>query len=100
MKDIRNGYNLDVEHYLSSKLFLFTGCHVTSKFLTYPDQEHKNVFLKVPVINFRRAKSLKDILARAKVPLVKKNGLFVDHGKNQEKKSLRTLSVLITLSQQ
>ena len=39
------------------------------------DQEHQQVFHKVPIIGFRRAKSLKDILVRAKVPpVLKKEG--------------------------
>ena len=41
--------------------------------LLTPDQEHQQVFHKVPIIGFRRAKSLKDILVRAKVPPVLKN---------------------------
>ena len=41
--------------------------------LLAPDQEHQQVFYKVPIIGFRRAKSLKDILVRAKVPPVLKN---------------------------
>ena len=47
--------------------------------LLTPDQEHQKVFHKVPVIRFRRAKSLKDILVRAKVPPVKKNEGFCEH---------------------
>ena len=43
--------------------------------LLTPDREHGKVFEKVPIIGFRRAKSLKDILVRAKVaPLEKKKG--------------------------
>ena len=37
------------------------------------DQEHQKGFLKVPIIGFRKAKSLKDILVRANVPPVQKN---------------------------
>ena len=37
------------------------------------DQEHQQVFHKVPIIGFRRAKSLKDILVRTKVSPVLKN---------------------------
>ena len=44
--------------------------------LLAPDQEHQQVFYKVPIIGFRRAKSLKDILVRAKVPPVLKNEGF------------------------
>ena len=43
--------------------------------LLTPDREHGKVFEKVPIIGFRRAKSLKDILVRAKVaPHQKKKG--------------------------
>ena len=43
--------------------------------LLTPDREHGKVFENVPIIGFRRAKSLKDILVRAKVaPLEKKKG--------------------------
>ena len=38
--------------------------------LLSPDQEHNKVFKEVPIIGFRRAKSLKDLLVRAKVPLL------------------------------
>ena len=43
--------------------------------LLTPDREHGKVFEKVPIVGFRRAKSLNDILVRAKVaPLEKKKG--------------------------
>ena len=43
--------------------------------LLTPDQEHNRVFKEVPIIGFRRAKSLKNLLVRAKVPpLYKKEG--------------------------
>ena len=41
--------------------------------LLTPDQKHQQVFHKVLIIGFRRVKSLKDILVRAKVPPVLKN---------------------------
>ena len=44
--------------------------------LLTPDQEHQKVFHKVPIIGFQRAKSLKDILVREKVPPVQKNEGF------------------------
>ena len=44
--------------------------------LLTPDQEHQQVSHKVPIIGFGRAKSLKDILVRAKVPPVLKNERF------------------------
>ena len=44
--------------------------------LLTPDQEHQQVFHKVPIIGFQRAKRLKDILVRSKVPSVLKNEGF------------------------
>ena len=44
--------------------------------LLTPDHKHQNVFHKVSIIGFRRAKCLKDILVRAKVPPVQKNEGF------------------------
>ena len=44
--------------------------------LLTPDQEHQKVFHKVPIIGFRKAKNLKDILVRAKVPPVQKSEGF------------------------
>ena len=44
--------------------------------LLTPDQEHQKLFRKFPIIGFQRAKSLKDILVRAKVPSVQKNEGF------------------------
>ena len=44
--------------------------------LLTPALEHQKVFHKVPIIGFRRAKSLKDILVSAKVPPVQKNEEF------------------------
>ena len=76
MKDKRNDYQLVFNityHPNFSKLkdtmsFLYL--------LLTPDQEHQKVFHKVPIIGFRRAKSLKDILVRAKVPPLQKNEGF------------------------
>ena len=42
--------------------------------LLTPDNEHNKVFRDVPIIGFRRAKSLKDILVRAKIPQIKNKG--------------------------
>ena len=42
-------------------------------FLHTLDQEHQKLFHKVPIVGFRRAKSLKDILVRPNVLPVKKN---------------------------
>ena len=36
--------------------------------LLTPNQEHRNVFENIPIVGFKRAKSLKDILVRAKLP--------------------------------
>ena len=36
--------------------------------LLTPDSEHRRVFQSIPVIGFKRARSLKDILVRAKLP--------------------------------
>ena len=48
------------------------------------DREHGKVFEKVPIIGFRRAKSVKDILVRAKVaPLEKKKGCCRSCGGNR-----------------
>ena len=42
--------------------------------LLTPDNEHNKVFRDVPIIGFRRAKSLKDILVRANVAQIKSQG--------------------------
>ena len=47
-----------------------TGIHL----LLTPDNEHNKVYRDVPIIGFRRAKSLKDILVRAKIPQIKNKG--------------------------
>ena len=39
--------------------------------LLTPDKEHQKVFKEIPLIGFRRGKSLKDMLVRAKVPPLK-----------------------------
>ena len=44
--------------------------------LLTPGQEHQKLFHKVPIIGFRRVKSLKDILVRTKVAPVQKNEGF------------------------
>ena len=44
--------------------------------LLTPDKEHQRVFDKVPMIGFRRGKSLKDMLVRAKVPPLQKQRGF------------------------
>ena len=42
--------------------------------LLKPDNEHNRVFRDVLIIGFRRAKSLKDIFVRAKIPQIKNKG--------------------------
>ena len=42
--------------------------------LLTPDNEHNKMFRDVPTIGSRRAKSLKVILVRAKVPQIKSKG--------------------------
>ena len=43
--------------------------------LLTPDREHRKVFENIPIVGFRRARSLKDILVRVKVaPIEKKKG--------------------------
>ena len=44
-------------------------------FLLTPDQEHQ-IFHKVPIIVFRRVKSMREILVKAKVSRVQKNEGF------------------------
>ena len=39
-----------------------------------PDNEYNKLFRDVPIIESHRAKSLKDILVRAKVPQIKNKG--------------------------
>ena len=36
-----------------------------------PDAQHRKVFLKLPIIGFKRGKNLKDLLVREKVPMEK-----------------------------
>ena len=76
MKDKRNDYklvlNITNHPYLPNSKDKMSFLHL----LLIPDQEHQQAFHKVPIISFRRAKSLKDILVRAKVPSVQKNAGF------------------------
>ena len=43
------------------------------------DREHGKVFERIPVVGFRRAKSVKDILVRAKVAPLEKKKALADH---------------------
>ena len=100
MKDKRNDYQLvfNITYHPD-----FSKLNNTMSFfhlLLTPDQEHQKVFHTVPIIGFRRAKSLKGILVRAKVPHFKKMKGFVDHVKNQDVKFVSTWQILIVLSQQ
>ena len=73
MKDKRNDYKLVFNMTYHP---IFSNLKDTMPFLQLlltPDQGHQQVFHKVPIIDFRRAKSLEDILLRAKVPPVLKN---------------------------
>ena len=45
--------------------------------LLTPDNEHNKVFRDVPIIGFRRVKSLKDILVRAKMSQMESKGWCV-----------------------
>ena len=40
--------------------------------LLTPDAQHRKVFPEVPIVGFKRGKSLKDLLVRAKVPVEKR----------------------------
>ena len=76
MKDKRNYYELvfNITYHPN-----FSNLKDTMSFLHLsltPDQEQQQVFNKVPIIAFRRAKSLKDILVRNNVPPVLKNEGF------------------------
>ena len=42
--------------------------------LLTPNEEHRNTFGSIPVVGFKRAKSLKDILVRAKLPEFNQGG--------------------------
>ena len=59
--------------------------------LTYTRPGTRKVFHKIPMIGFRRAKSLKGILVKAKVPPVKKMKGFVHHVKNWDVKFVSIL---------
>ena len=76
MKEKRNDFKLAFNITYHPK---FSNLKDTMSFLHLlltQDQEHQKVFHKVPIISFRRAKSLEDILVRAKVPPVQKNEGF------------------------
>ena len=76
MKDKRNDYHLVFNITYYPNFFKLKDTMSFLNLLLTPDQEHQKVFHKVPVIGFRRAKSLKDILVRAKVRPLQKNKGF------------------------
>ena len=59
-------FNITYHPSLAQLKVIMTKIHL----LLTPDKEHNKVFRDVPIIGFRRAKSLKDILVRAKVPQI------------------------------
>ena len=68
------------EVYENKLVYNITYYHVYSKvrnisfrthLLLTPDREHSKVFENTPIIGFKKEKSLKDILVRAKVPPLK-----------------------------
>ena len=73
MKDKRNDYkqvfNITYHPNVSNLNDTMSFLHL----LLTPEKVHQKVFHKVPVIGFRRAKSSKDILVKAKVPPVQKS---------------------------
>ena len=91
MKDKRNDYKLVLNITYHPN---FSNLKDTMSFLHLlltPEQEHQQVFHKVSIIGFRRAKSLKDILVRAKVSPVLKNERFCGPCKNRDVKFMSTL---------
>ena len=73
MKDKRNDYPLvfNITYHPNSSNLKDTMSFL--HLLLTSNQEHQKVFHKVSIIGFRRAKSLKDILVRAKVPPLQEN---------------------------
>ena len=90
MKDKRNDYQLVFNITYHPNFSKLKDTMSLLHLLFTPDQEHQNVFHKVAIIGFRRGKSLKDILVRAKVPHFKKMKGFVDHVRNQDVKFVST----------
>ena len=58
--------NIMYHPFLSQLKIIMTRIHL----LLTPDNEHNQVFRDITIIGFRRAKSLKDILVRAKIPQI------------------------------
>ena len=76
MKDKRNDYQLVFSIMYHPNFSKLKDNMPFLHLLLTPDQEHLKVFHKVPIIGFRIAKSLKDILVRAKVSPLQKNEGF------------------------
>ena len=73
MKDKRNDYKLVFNSTYYPNFSNLKDIMSFLNLLLTPDLEHQQVFYKVRIIVFRRAKNLKDILVRAKVaPVLKK----------------------------
>ena len=62
--------NIMYHLFLAQLKVVMTRIHI----LLTPDKEHSKVLRDVPIIGFRRAKSLKDILVRTKIPELKNKG--------------------------
>ena len=76
MKHNRNDYKLVFNIAYHPNFFNLKDTMSFLHLLLTPDQEHQQVFHKVSIIGFRRGKSLKDILVKAKVSPVLKNEGF------------------------
>ena len=73
MKDKRNDYKLVFNSTYNPNFSNLKDIMSFLHLLLTPDLEHQQVFYKVRIIGFGRAKNLKDILVRAKVaPVLKK----------------------------
>ena len=73
MKDKRNDYKLVFNSTYNPNFSKLKDIMSFLHLLLTPDLEHQQVFYKVRIIGFGRAKNLKDILVRAKVaPVLKK----------------------------
>ena len=71
IKEKRLVFNVTYHPAFSKLKKVMSNIHI----LLTPDQEHNRVSKEVPIIGFGRAKSLKDLLVRARVlPLYKKEG--------------------------
>ena len=66
-KYVGNNSRSDFEYYLSSSAFKTKNVLSEIHLLLTSDREDGKVFEMIPIVGFRRAKSLNDILVRAKV---------------------------------